>query len=217
MSDRPSVERRLLWMLAIIAAVAVAGVVAIVPYRLYERDIRLAQTNAHRMASLLHVSLAEGLRESDDVTDLVNRLQGVAGLEITLQRLDEGEANPVGVRGRGTSVLKGTDLTWSAPPILDGRGGTWMATMHFDLSPLKRDSVRLIIDLILAVCAGSAVFSGVVWWYVRRGLVDPLRDITKRIERMADSGQPAELPKSESREMESLTTAIARACHARMS
>jgi hypothetical protein len=217
MSDRPSVERRLLWMLAVIAGVAVLGVVAIVPYRLYERDIRLAQTNAHRMASLLHVSLAQGLRESDDVTDLVNRLQGVAGLEIALQRLDQGEAEPVGIRGRGSSVLQGTDLTWSAPPILDGRGGTWMATMHFDLSPLKRDSVRLIIDLIFAVCAGSAVFSAAVWWFVRRGLVVPLRDITRRIESMADSGQPAELPHCESHEMASLTSAIARACHARQS
>ncbi len=215
MSDRPSVERRLLWMLAVIAAVAVAGVVAIVPYRLYERDIRLAQVNANRMASLLHVSLAQALRESDDVTDLINRLQGVAGLEITLQRLDAGETERAGIHNRGSSELKGTDLTWAAPPILDGRGGTWMATMHFDLSPLKRDSVRLIIDLIVAVCGGSAAFSAAVWWFVRRGLVDPLRDITRQIERMADSGQPADLPVCESHEMASLTSAIVRACHAR--
>jgi hypothetical protein len=46
--------------------------------------------------------------------------------------------------------------------------------MEFDLAPLKRESVRLIIDLVLAVALGSLVFSAVVFVLVRQSVVLPL-------------------------------------------
>ena len=52
MSGSNSLERRLQIALAGIACVAVIGVMAILPYRLYERDIRHARVSAHRIASV---------------------------------------------------------------------------------------------------------------------------------------------------------------------
>ena len=70
----------------------------------------------------------------------------------------------------------------TAPPILDPDGGTWLATMRFDLSPMKRESIRLIIDLVLAVLIGSAAFSLVVYVLIRRMLLKPLHEVTHRVE-----------------------------------
>ena len=176
-----SVERRLILLLAFIAAIAIIGVLAIVPYRLYERDIRFAEVNAHRIGSLLHVTLANALQRGTsvkDVSDLANRLQAVADLEIRLRELPEGETASGDPSGSGTSIRHDTDLTYTAPPILDKDGHTWLATMHFDLSPMKRESVRLIIDLVLAVLLGSAVFSLGVFWLIRSSLLEPLHEVT---------------------------------------
>lgn len=211
MPDRQSVERRLLWVLAAIAAVAVAGVMAIVPWRLYERDIRLAKQNAHRTANLLAMEISHALRHEEDVAELVRRFQDVTDVGVQLRRMETGELSPSADRARGTSTLDDTDLTFTAPIIDDGRGGQWIATMHFDLSPMKRDSVHLIIDLALAVVLGSFAFSCVVFWVVRSSLVRPLRDVTQRIERWAREGGEARLPEFESAEMSALARALERA------
>jgi hypothetical protein len=209
-----SVEGRLVLLLGFIAAIAVAGVLAIVPYRLYERDVRLAEVNAHRIGSLLHVSLANALQRGTsvkDVSDLVNRMQAVADLEIRLTELPAGEALPGDPGGAGTSVRHDTDLTYTAPPILDKDGHPWRATMHFDLSPMKRESVRLIIDLVLAVLFGSAVFSIGVFWLIRGSLLQPLHEVTRRVERFAEGGELGPAPSFETREMQTLFTALERA------
>jgi methyl-accepting chemotaxis protein len=219
MSERPSVERRLIQLLTVIAAIAIAGVLAILPYRLYERDTRLAQVNAHRMASLLHASLAHELQHgtsSADVADLVNRLQAVADLQIHLRELQPGEVHPAASEGRGSSRLEGTALDYTAAPILDREGHTWLAQMHFDLAAIKRDSVRLIIDLMLAVALGSAAFSLAVFLLVRRTLVQPLREVTQRVERFAAGEEGGALPQFESRELDSLMQALDRARHVRL-
>jgi hypothetical protein len=44
MSQAPSVERRLIITLLAIACIAIGGVLAILPYRLYARDIQQAVT-----------------------------------------------------------------------------------------------------------------------------------------------------------------------------
>lgn len=213
MPSRPSAERRLLQALAVIAAVAVAGVLALLPWRLYQRDIRTAEVNAHRIASVVHVALAHALERGDETTSLVNHLQGIADLEIRLRRLEPGEVDAGSASGRGATKLDGTDLDATTPPILDREGRTWLATMHFDLSPMKRESVRLIIDLVLAVVLGSAAFSLAVFLLVRRALVSPLREITARVERYAagDAAAMGPLPEFESQEMAELSSALERA------
>jgi methyl-accepting chemotaxis protein len=209
-----SVEVRLLQVLAGIAAVAVAGVLAILPYRLYERDIRTATVQAHRIASLINTSIGHALAEGEDPTDLINRFQGIGDLTIRLERAPR-DAGDFGVAGaRGTSSLDGTDLTYTAPPVLDEEGRPWRAQMYFDLAPMKRESVRLIIDLVLAVVIGSGVFSLVVFLMVRRSLVNPLRDVTQTIERLHPEAGPAELPGYESQEMDDLAQAVVKACRA---
>lgn len=213
-SLRPSAERRLLWFLLGIAAVAILGVLAIVPYRLYERDVRLAEVNAHRIGSILHVALANELGHAsdlEDVTDLVNRLQGIADLQIALRELEPTELHPASVSGRGSSERKDTDLLYTAPPILDQDGHTWLATMRFDLSPMKRESIRLIVDLVLAVLIGSALFSLVVFLLIRRMLLGPLHEVTHRVEAFAEGREPGPLPEFETREMASLLEALDRA------
>ena len=209
-----SVEGRLVALLAFIAAIAVVGVLAIVPYRLYERDVRLAEVNAHRVGSLLHVALANALQRGTsvkDVSDLANRLQAVADLEIRLRELPESETSTGDPAGPGSSVRRDTDLTYTAPPILDKDGHTWLATMHFDLSPMKRESVRLIIDLMIAVLLGSLVFSCAVFFLIRRLMIEPLREMTKRVERFAD-GQPiGEHRTYETEELDALADALERA------
>jgi hypothetical protein len=211
MSDRPSVERRLLLFLAVIAATAVLGVLAIVPYRLYQRDVRQAEVNAHRIASLVHVALSHALEEQEDTSELVNRFQGIADLEIQLQKLEAGEVHPAAALGRGASERRDTDLDYTAAPILDGAGSTWLATMHFDLSPMKRESIRLIIDLMLAVVIGSLVFSLAVFLLIRRSLLAPLREVTARVERYARGQEVGPPPDFASRELETLMDALDRA------
>ena len=81
MSQAPSVERRLILTLLVIAGVAISGVLAILPYRLYSRDIQQATTDAHRLSSVVHVALSHALLQEEldqaSLTDLVNRLQGM--------------------------------------------------------------------------------------------------------------------------------------------
>ena len=214
MARPPSVESHLIKILAGIAAVAVVGVLVLVPYRLYARDIRHAEVQAHRVATVAHTALSSALARGEDVTDLANRFQGIADFEIRLRKQEPGELDPAATTGRGTSDLDGTDLTYTAAPIEDASGQVYLATMHFDLSPMKRESVRLIIDLILAVVLGSALFSAVVYVLIRRSLVEPLKEVTRTIEAIADSELPAAMPEFETREMLALADAVARACRA---
>jgi len=214
MARQPSVESRLIKILAGIAAVAVVGVLVLVPYRLYARDIRHAEVQAHRVASVAHTALSAAVARGEDVTDLANRFQGIADFEIRLRKQEAGELDPAATTGRGTSRLDGTDLTYTAAPIEDASGQVYLATMHFDLSPMKRESVRLIIDLILAVVLGSALFSAVVYVLIRRSLVEPLKEVTRTIEAIADSELPATMPEFETREMLALADAVTRACRA---
>lgn len=51
-SRLPSFEQRLLLALAVIAVLAIVGTLAILPYRLYERDIRNAKLDAYEKALL---------------------------------------------------------------------------------------------------------------------------------------------------------------------
>lgn len=210
-----SVQLRLVQVLAAIACVAVLGVLAIVPYRLYSRDIRHATVQAHRISSVVHTALSYAMLAGDDVTDLINRFQGIADLEIRLTKLEPGEAHPAATSGRGSSNLDGTDLTYIAPPILDGEGTTWLATTHFDLSPMKRDSIRLIVDMALAVVLGSAVFSAAVLLLIRRSLLVPLRDVTRSIERIGAGNESVQMPDFETREMGDLARAVEKVCRTR--
>lgn len=217
-SKPQSVEGQLLALLALIAALAVLGMLAIVPYRLYTRDVRLAETEAHRIGSLLHVALANELAHKTDpveMADLVNRFQGIADMKIALRQLLPGEASPGDPSGAGSSTRDDTRLTYTAPPILDEDGHTWIATMDFDLAPMKRDSLRLIFDLALAVLIGSALFSVAVFVLVRNSIVAPLREVTKQVERFADGASLDPLPQYDSREMSSLLDALGRARQAK--
>lgn len=215
MAHPPSVEKRLFRLLTLIAGVAVFGVLALVPYRLYARDIRHAEVQAHRVASVANTALGQAVARGEDVTDLANRFQGIADFEIRLRKLEQGELEPVATSGRGSSRLDGTDLTYTGPPIVSDDGVTYLATMHFDLSPMRRESVRLIIDLVIAVVLGSALFSGVVYLLVRRNLVTPLREVTRNIEEIAAGHDPRSFPDFETREMSALADAVTRACQAR--
>jgi hypothetical protein len=211
MSVLPSVERRLIILLVGIAAVAVVGVLAILPYRLYTRDIRAAQVNAHHVASIVHAALSQAAEEGDDFADLVNRFQGLASVEITLSKLQSGEIHPAASSRKGSSKLRGTDLTFTAAPIQSRDGTNWLLSMHFDLSPMRRDSVRLIIDLAIAVVLGSVAFSLAIFYLIRGTLVKPLRELSRSIERSQRTGEPAQLPTFESREMEDLARVLEQA------
>jgi hypothetical protein len=210
-TDRPSVERRLLQALGIIGVVAVGGVLSILPYRLYSRDIRHAKVEAHRVASVVHTAIGCPLGSGGDTVDLINRLQGIGDLEILLSKLEPGESHPAATSGRGSSQLDGTDLRHYAPPVLDADGSAWIAEMRFDLSPMKRESVRLIIDLMLTVVIGATVFSVLLFYLVRRSLLVPLHQVTEIIEGLGP-GQEVELPDFETREMAELAAAIRKAC-----
>ncbi len=210
MRQSPSVERHLIRVLGGIACVAVLGVLAILPIRLYQRDIRHATVHAHRVSSVVHTALSHGLIEGDDLGDLINRFQGIADLEIRLRPLATGETHPAGTSQKGSSHLDGTILRFLAPPLLDRDGRTWLAEMTFDLSPMKRESIRLIVDLLLAVALGSAVFSAAVFLLVRRALVTPLREITRTIEASCEEGATLHSPDFSTREMEELAEAVAR-------
>jgi hypothetical protein len=197
-------------VLAAIAVVAVGGVLAILPYRLYERDIRHASVEAHRVSSIVHVALAHALARGEDPADLLNRFQGIADLDVSLRKLAPGESHPAAESRRGSSRRDGTDLTYVAPPILDAEGGTWLAQMHFDLAPMKRESIRLIVDLVLAVAIGSALFSAVVFFLVRYALVVPLRRVTAALDRLSGASQPTSLPRSGILEIADLARGIER-------
>jgi len=208
MSHLSSIEQRLLAALAVIAIVAIFGVLAILPYRLYERDIRIATVNAHQASSLVHTALSQGLVSGEDVSDLVNRFQGNADFEIRLAKLEHGSFHPAASSRKASSKLEGTNLNYVAPPILDRAGGTWLASMSFDLEPMKRRSIRLIVDLVVAVALGSLLFSGLVFLLVRRSLLGPLRSLTASIERQAGSTAALQLPEFHSDEMRRLASAI---------
>ena len=212
MSQPPSVEARLLRLLILIAAVAVLGVLALVPYRLYSRDVRHAEVQAHRLASVANAALGQAVARGEDVRDLANRFQGIADFEIRLRRLQPGDLEPTATSSRGRSELDGTELTYTGTPIVGSDGTTWLATMYFDLSPMRRESVRLIVDLVVAVVLGAALFSAVVYLLIRRALVNPLRDVTRRIEDLAEGRVPGSLREFETREMAALAVAVERVC-----
>lgn len=229
MSQNASAERRLIGTLLVIAGIAIAGVLAILPYRLYSRDIQQATTDAHRLSSVVHVALSHAMgREDFDhsetaLTDLVNRLQGLGNVDVRLRRLEPGEIHPAATTGKGSSTRHGTELVYVAPPITDRQGTTWLATMEFDLSPMKRRSIRLITDLVLAVTIGSVVFSAVIFLMIRRTLFVPIQEMTKHIgdiadgraEALADGRQPVEgvkMPEFASAEMRALAREVDRAC-----
>jgi hypothetical protein len=222
-SNQQSVERHLIVVLGAIACIAVLGVLAILPYRLYMRDIRQASVDAHRVSRVVHTALSRLLLDEhateQDVADLINRFQGIADLEIRLRQLPEGEVHPAATSGKGSSTRDDTDLTYVSPPIIDREGHTWLASMYFDLSAMKQRSLRLIIDLVLAVVLGSLAFSLVIFLLVRRSLIDPIRQVTREIERIADAGPGSSpslgLPEFESREMAGLASAVSRACAAK--
>jgi hypothetical protein len=222
MSQAPSVERRLILTLLVIAGVAIGGVLAILPYRLYSRDIQQATTDAHRLSSVVHVALSHALLQEEldqaSLTDLVNRLQGMGNVDVRLTSLQPGELHPAATSGKGSSTRRDTELVYIAPPITDRQGVTWLASMEFDLSPMKRRSVRLITDLVLAVAIGSVAFSTVIFVLIRRALLLPIRSVTKRIGDIADgaeTGENAEMPDFKSAEMQALTSEVERACQIR--
>jgi len=224
MSQIPSVERRLIQTLSVIAGIAVAGVLAILPYRLYSRDIQQATMDAHRLSSVVHVALSHAMSQEDfdhtesSLTDLVNRLQGVGNVHVRMRRLDSGELHPAATSGKGTSTRRDTELVYVAPPITDRLGTTWLATMEFDLSPMKRRSIRLITDLVLAVAIGSVAFSAVIFLMIRRALLLPIQSVTKRVGEIADgleSGEHIKMPEFSSAEMRALAYEVERACEMR--
>ena len=222
MNQAPSVERRLIQTLLVIAGIAIGGVLAILPYRLYSRDIQQATTDAHRLSSVVHVALSHALlREELDqtsLTDLVNRMQGMGNVEVRLRSLAPGELHPAATSGKGSSTRRDTELVYVAPPITDRLGKTWLATMEFDLSPMKRRSIHLITDLVLAVAIGSLAFSSVIFLLIRRALLQPIQSVTERIAEIAegrDIGQSIKMPEFESAEMTALAHEVERACEAR--
>jgi hypothetical protein len=222
MNQAPSVERRLIQTLLVIAGIAIGGVLAILPYRLYSRDVQQATTDAHRLSSVVHVALSHALlREELDqtsLTDLVNRMQGMGNVEVRLRSLAPGELHPAATSGKGSSTRRDTELVYVAPPITDRLGKTWLATMEFDLSPMKRRSIHLITDLVLAVAIGSLAFSCVIFLLIRRALLQPIQSVTERIAEIAegrDIGQSIKMPEFESAEMTALAREVERACEAR--
>jgi methyl-accepting chemotaxis protein len=222
MNQAPSVERRLIQTLLVIAGIAIGGVLAILPYRLYSRDVQQATTDAHRLSSVVHVALSHALlREELDqtsLTDLVNRMQGMGNVEVRLRSLAPGELHPAATSGKGSSTRRDTELVYVAPPITDRLGKTWLATMEFDLSPMKRRSIHLITDLVLAVAIGSLAFSSVIFLLIRRALLQPIQSVTERIAEIAeapDIGQSIRMPEFESAEMNALAREVERACEAR--
>lgn len=215
MDSTASIEHRLVRLLAVIGVVAVLGMLAILPYRLYERDIRNASVQAHRLSSVVHTVLSRTLLEGEDPSDIVNRLQGIADLEIRLTRLKDPQLHPAAKTRAAASTLDGTDLDYVAPPIVDRDGTTWLAQMHFDLSPMKADSVRLIIDLVAVVVLGSVAFSAGVFFLIRRSLVVPLRDLTRAIDGIEPGAGPVGMPDSHTSEVMDLAQAVEKACRAR--
>jgi methyl-accepting chemotaxis protein len=145
-----------------------------------------------------------------DAAGLVRRIQGVGDMRIALARLEAGEMPAGALAGRGSSVLDDTDLRYVSSPVLDVRGDPWVAEMHFDLSAMKRESVRLIVDVLVAVAVGALVFSVVIYVLFRNAFVRPLRELTRRVERMAAGERDVPMPTFESRELTELAAAAQR-------
>lgn len=209
----PSFEKRLLIALGVIAALAIGGTLAILPYRLYERDIRNAQLVAHRTSGLVQASIGRALEEGADVNELLERLRSISDAGIRLESLPPDAVEPSGGFGRGRSDVDGTTLTYLAPPLRGADGSLWQLEMQHDLSGLKRDSVRLIIDLVVAVGVGAAGFSLVIFVLVRGGLLRPMRRITDELERVAEQGGEPDLPPPASRELAAFRQAANRLSH----
>lgn len=210
MADRSGIEVRLALTLGVIALVAIAGLLAILPYRLYERDIRQATLQAHRFSAVVQAALACPLGVDRSTADLVQRLEGAGDLRIALARLEAGEVRSGAMAGRGSSVLDDTDLRYVSTPVIDARGDAWIAELRFDLAPMKRESIRLILDLVLGVAAGAAAFSAVIFLLFRRAFVLPLRELTRYAGALAAGRPDAVTPRFESREMRELAAAVER-------
>ncbi|MCP4007728.1 MAG: hypothetical protein GY725_26400 [bacterium] len=195
-----------------IAAVAIVGVLAILPYRMYERDIRHARVEAHRLGSVIHVGVSEAVSRGEDIRSLVNRLQNVGGVEMALRTLQPGEELPMDRRRGALTRVLGTDFSYVAPAVLAPDGQTWLTEMHFDLAPVRRESIRIILDLVIAVVLGSLVFSAVIYLLVRRGLLVPLRAVTEHIVRLEGGGSDSALPRFQTREIRDLAETAERAC-----
>lgn len=201
---------RLALTLAVIGLVAIGGILLILPYRLYERDIRIAADQAHRVSNVVQAALADRLASGRDARELVNRIQSAGGMGIALSRLEAGEPHTGALAGRGSSVLDDTDLRYVSAPVLDSDGRAWIAELHFDLSPMKRESLRLVLDVVLAVAFGATVFAGIVFLFVRRAFVLPLRTLAGAAERIASGSLDTGLPRFESPELARLAQAISR-------
>ncbi len=212
-TDLPSFERRLLLALGVIAVIAIVGTLAILPYRLYERDIRNAKLYAHRTSGLVHASVARALENGTDVDVLLERLRSISDAGIRLEPLPPTEARASEDWGRGQSDVDGTTLTYTAPPVRAADGTHWRLETKYDIAVLKRDSVRLIIDLLIAVVVASAAFSGVIFVLVRGGLLRPMRHITDELERVAMHGGEPDLPPASSRELAAFRKAASRLSH----
>lgn len=209
-SGLPSFEKRLFQALLVIAAIAIVGTLAILPYRLYERDIRNAQLHAHRTSGLVHAALERALEQGSDVEALLERLRSISDAGIRLEPLPAETAKPSQGWGRGRSEVDGTTLTYVAPPLRGADGQLWQLEMKHDIAMLKRDSVRLIIDLLVAVVVGSAVFSAGIFLLIRGGLLRPMRRITDELERVAKQGGEPDLPPASSRELAAFRQAASR-------
>lgn len=209
-SGLPSFEKRLSLALIVIAAVAIAGTLAILPYRLYERDIRNAQLYAHRTSGLVHAALERALEHRADVEALLERLRSISDAGIRLEPLPAETEKPSQGWGRGRSEVDGTTLTYLAPPLRGADGQLWQLEMQHDIAMMKRDSVRLIIDLLIAVLVGSAIFSAGIFVLIRGGLLRPMRHITDELERVAKHGGEPDLPPASSRELAAFRQAASR-------
>jgi methyl-accepting chemotaxis protein len=144
----------------------------------------------------------------------------MGNVQVRMRSLEPGELHPAATSGKGSSTRRDTELTYVAPPIIDRAGTSWLATMEFDLSPMKRRSVRLITDLILAVALGSLIFSAVIFFLIRRTLLDPIRSVTKRIGSIAEGRAGAgsvEMPEFGNAEIAALAREVERACELRRS
>lgn len=212
-SSLPSFERRLLLALGVIAVIAIGGTLAILPYRLYERDIRNAQLHAHRTSGLVHAAVGAALEEGHDVEPLLERLRSISDAGIRLEVMPAGTAPPSKGWGRGHSDIDGTTLTYVAPPLRGSDGQLWQLAMQHDIAILKRDSVRLIIDLLLSVGVGAVAFSIAIFILVRAGLLRPMRHITDELERVAAQGGDPDLPPASSREVAAFRKAASRLSH----
>jgi methyl-accepting chemotaxis protein len=76
---------------------------------------------------------------------------------------------------------------------------------------MKRESMRLIFDLVLAVVLASLAFSAAIFWLIRNTLLQPLHEVTERVEEFAAGHDPGPTPAFGSRELATLMDALDRA------